>query len=67
MEGCRWKAVKMREGDSPIFHVSLFPSDQTCRPVALTARASDSKSEGGGFKSLLACHIKWGRMIDRED
>ncbi len=27
------------------------------RPVALTARASDSKSEGWGFKSLLACHI----------
>jgi hypothetical protein len=26
------------------------------RPVALTARASDSKSEGWGFKSLLACH-----------
>ena len=27
------------------------------RPVALTARASDSKSEGWGFKSLLACHL----------
>ncbi len=26
------------------------------RPVALTARASDSKSEGWGFESLLACH-----------
>jgi hypothetical protein len=25
------------------------------RPVALTARASDSKSEGWGFESLLAC------------
>ena len=28
-----------------------------CRPVALTARASDSKSEGWGFESLLACQI----------
>ena len=27
------------------------------RPVALTARASDSKSEGWGFESLLACHF----------
>ena len=27
------------------------------RPVALTARASDSKSEGWGFESLLACHL----------
>ncbi len=27
------------------------------RPVALTDRASDSKSEGWGFKSLLACHL----------
>lgn len=27
------------------------------RPVALTARASDSKSEGWGFESLLACQI----------
>jgi hypothetical protein len=26
-----------------------------CRPVALTVRASDSKSEGWGFESLLAC------------
>ena len=25
------------------------------RPVALTARASDSKSGGWGFESLLAC------------
>jgi hypothetical protein len=25
------------------------------RPVALMARASDSKSEGWGFESLLAC------------
>jgi hypothetical protein len=30
------------------------------RPVALTARASDSKSEGWGFESLLACHINEG-------
>ncbi len=28
---------------------------RSCRPVALTARASDSKSEGWGFESLLAC------------
>ena len=28
-----------------------------CRPVALIGRASDSKSEGWGFESLLACHI----------
>ncbi len=28
------------------------------RPVALTARASDSKSEGWGFESLLACQLK---------
>ena len=28
-----------------------------CRPVALTVRASDSKSEGWGFESLLACHF----------
>jgi hypothetical protein len=27
-----------------------------CRPVALIGRASDSKSEGWGFESLLACH-----------
>ena len=27
------------------------------RPVALTGRASDSKSEGWGFESLLACHF----------
>ncbi len=31
---------------------SLGNSD---RPVALMARASDSKSEGWGFESLLAC------------
>ena len=35
-----------------------------CRPVALTARASDSKSEGWGFESLLACQLKRGRMHD---
>ncbi len=28
------------------------------RPVALTGRASDSKSEGWGFESLLACHFE---------
>ncbi len=28
-----------------------------CRPVALIGRASDSKSEGWGFESLLACHF----------
>ena len=27
------------------------------RPVALIGRASDSKSEGWGFESLLACHL----------
>ena len=31
------------------------------RPVALTARASDSKSEGWGFKSLLACQYNGSR------
>ncbi len=30
-------------------------TDTGYRPVALTARASDSKSEGWGFESLLAC------------
>lgn len=35
-------------------------TDAECRPVALTARASDSKSEGWGFKSLLACHVPLG-------
>ena len=38
----------------------IFSSDlpsfwNTNRPVALTARASDSKSGGCGFESLLAC------------
>ncbi len=28
------------------------------RPVALIGRAADSKSEGWGFKSLLACQAK---------
>ena len=37
------------------FSASDFLKD---RPVALTARASDSKSEGWGFESLLACHLK---------
>jgi hypothetical protein len=31
-----------------------------CRPVALTVRASDSKSEGWGFESLLACQYFLG-------
>ena len=35
------------------------------RPVALTARASDSKSEGWGFESLLACHFPFaGRAFE---
>jgi hypothetical protein len=38
---------------------------QRRRPVALTARASDSKSEGWGFESLLACHFYSVRV--RED
>ena len=29
------------------------------RPVALMARAPDSKSGCWGFKSLLACHLPW--------
>jgi hypothetical protein len=43
------------------FHFSFTTKSQTsykvcsCRPVALTVRASDSKSEGWGFESLLAC------------
>ena len=39
---------------------------QEDRPVALTARASDSKSEGWGFKSLLACHFD-GKASVRTD
>jgi hypothetical protein len=41
-------------------HYSLFTDYLEYRPVALTARASDSKSEGWGFKSLLACHMNEG-------
>ena len=33
------------------------PGSEIDRPVALTGRASDSKSEGWGFESLLACHF----------
>ena len=32
----------------------------SCRPVALTVRASDSKSGGWGFESLLACQENQG-------
>ena len=32
----------------------------SCRPVALTVRASDSKSGGWGFESLLACQGNQG-------
>jgi hypothetical protein len=35
------------------------------RPVALTARASDSKSEGWGFKSLLACQTLYVKRYKR--
>jgi hypothetical protein len=40
--------------------------DKRIRPVALTGRASDSKSEGWGFKSLLACHIIEAKNENRE-
>ena len=33
----------------------LAGEDSIIRPVALIGRASDSKSEGWGFESLLAC------------
>ena len=49
---------------SSLFTANFFKD----RPVALTARASDSKSEGWGFKSLLACQktihgLTWERRV----
>ena len=39
-----------------LFFISDLPSFWNAnRPVALMARASDSKSGGWGFESLLAC------------
>ena len=37
------------------FELGFQPFWNSDRPVALMARASDSKSEGWGFESLLAC------------
>ena len=37
------------------FSPSWAGEDSINRPVALIGRASDSKSEGWGFESLLAC------------
>jgi hypothetical protein len=50
----RVKKVKIQKKFT--IHYSLFTNNLRYRPVALTARASDSKSEGWGFESLLACH-----------
>ncbi len=58
------KGVKSVTGDLVVITGQIRqPLIGTCfsltgkkRPVALTARASDSKSEGWGFESLLACH-----------
>jgi hypothetical protein len=37
-------------------YLEAYGEGSLCRPVALIGRASDSKSEGWGFESLLACH-----------
>ena len=47
---------KINAGDLFTIYISNFTFNSAHRPVALTARASDSKSEGWGFESLLACH-----------
>ena len=44
------------DGSNYFIHFSRCTDNFFYRPVALTARASDSKSEGWGFESLLACH-----------
>ena len=54
------RSIEPRAKGFKRFHSMLFALCSMLnirRPVALTARASDSKSEGWGFKSLLACHI----------
>lgn len=44
----------MASGEN-IYSPSWAGEDSIFRPVALIGRASDSKSEGWGFESLLAC------------
>ncbi len=39
------------------FRACLRELGNSNRPVALTARAPDSKSGGWGFESLLACSV----------
>ena len=46
------------QGSEKLVACSSLLVANRCRPVALTARASDSKSEGWGFESLLACQTK---------
>lgn len=53
---CRIENAKLRISESYSEFLNLNFAFYGYRPVALTARASDSKSEGWGFKSLLACH-----------
>ena len=64
-----WEGVCKAWRDLPVTwrsSFSLYIEGRTgyrvcaCRPVALTVRASDSKSEGWGFESLLACQENQG-------
>ena len=49
---CRKGSVSGEDIYSPSYWLARI---QFIRPVALIGRASDSKSEGWGFESLLAC------------
>ena len=63
--GCEVIAwLGIQTGFQPKLNNVLWPLWGSNRPVALMARAPDSKSGGWGFESLLACiEFGWVKVI----